>query len=141
MKGTEMEGKHFDELTKHLGTGTARRRVLGGMIGVTAALLTGAAVLEAKPKPGKGKGQTKLSYCHQTGNGSYRFVTVGAPSAHGSKHVGDVPCAPAACQVATGCDQTTGVCIFGPAAEGTPCVDTLDDAGTCDAAGTCVPTV
>src|SRR3954465_9488698 len=99
-----MEGKHFDELTKHLGTGTPRRQVLGGMIGATAALLTGATVLEAKhgKGKGKGKGRTKVAYCPQTGNGSYRFVAVGAPSGH-SKHKGDVPCAPAAGQVATGC--------------------------------------
>jgi len=135
-----MEGKNFDQLIKRLGTGTARRRVLGGMIGVTAALVTGAAVLEAKPGKGKGKGQQKLSYCHQTGNGSYRFVTVGAPSGH-SKHAGDILCTPGVCQVATGCDETTGACTFGLAPEGTSC--DIDPAveETCDASGACVPVV
>lgn len=136
-----MEGKNFDQLIKRLGTGTARRRVLGGMIGVTAALVTGAAVLEAKPGKGKHKGQPKVSYCHQTGNGSYRFVTVGAPSGH-SKHEGDILCTPPApCQVATGCDATTGACTFGPAKEGTPC--DIDPAieEECNALGECVAVV
>jgi len=132
-----MEGKQFDQVIKRLGTSTARRRVLGGMVGVTAALLTRATVLEAKPGKGKGKGQTKLSYCHQTGNGSYRFVKVGAPSGH-SKHEGDILCTPAACQgAATGCDRTTGACTFATAAEGTACEVTPGVPGTC-VAGACI---
>jgi len=134
-----MEGKHFDQLIKRLGAGSSRRRMLGGVIGATAAVLAGAAVLEAKPGKGKGKGKTKLSYCHQTGNGSYRFVTVGAPSGH-RKHAGDILCTPAVCQVATGCDQTTATCTFGPAADGTPCdVDPLVEEAC--AAGACVAVV
>jgi hypothetical protein len=132
-----MEGKHFDQLIKRLGAGTARRRVLGGVIGVTAALLTGAAVLEAKPGKGKAKGKPKVSYCHQTGNGTYRFVTVGAPSGH-SKHEGDIPCTPPAeCQVATGCDETNGTCTFGPAPVGTRCEVSPGVPGTCDENGGC----
>jgi hypothetical protein len=143
-----MDGKQFDQVIKRLGAGATRRRMLGGVIGTSAALLAGATVLEAKRGGqgrgrgrGRGKGTTKLSYCHQNGNGSYRFVTVGAPSAH-SRHEGDIPCTPTAeCQVATGCDETTGTCTFETAPEGTPCdVDpTIEEA--CDADGACVPVV
>jgi hypothetical protein len=43
-----MEGKHFDQLIKRLGTGASRRRVLAGLGLATAAGLTGRAVM-AKP--------------------------------------------------------------------------------------------
>jgi hypothetical protein len=136
-----MEGKHFDQVIKRMGTGVGRRHVLGGVIGATAALLTGSAAIKAKKGGnGKGKGKPKVSYCHQTGNGSYRFVTVGAPSGH-SKHEGDILCTPpAACQVATGCsdDPLAPACTFEQAEEGTECVDALGAKGTCDDAGTCV---
>ncbi len=43
-----MEGKHFDQLIKRLGTGASRRRMLAGLSLATAATLTGRAVM-AKP--------------------------------------------------------------------------------------------
>jgi hypothetical protein len=131
----KVDGERFDALLREVASPTSRRRIVGGVLGGVAALVAGTAVIKAKP----GKGQTKLSYCHQTGNGSYRFVRVGAPSAH-SKHTGDIACTPGVCQVAaTGCDKTTGACIFESAPEGTPCdVDPLVEE-ECDATGACVP--
>lgn len=149
-----MEGKHFDQLIKRLGTGTARRRVLGGMIGVTAALLTGAAVLEAKPGKGKGRGQTKVTICHYQGtkNGTpkYKALTLGAPGAenHLRNHEEDTPfvdccpgdlCEPAECFTTASCVE--GECSSAdPADPGTLCTTEDGDPGTCDGFGNCVGT-
>jgi hypothetical protein len=137
----KVNGERFDTLLREVATPTSRRRIVGGVLGGIAALVAGTAVIKAKPGKGKGKGRTKLSYCHQTGNGSYRFVTVGAPSAH-SKHEGDIPCTPSAeCLVATGCDDATATCTFETAPEGTPCdIDPFVEEA-CDADGACVPVV
>jgi hypothetical protein len=139
----KVDGERFDALLREVASPTSRRRIVGGVLGGVAALIAGTAVIKAKPGKGKGKGKgrTKLSYCHQTGNGSYRFVTVGAPSAH-SKHEGDILCTPSAeCLVATGCDDATATCTFETAPEGTPCdIDPLVEEA-CDADGACVPVV
>ena len=155
-----MEGKHFDQLAKHLGTGTARRRVLGGMIGVTAALLTGAAVLEAKPKPGHGGGKTKKSICHFSNGhgGKYKKLTLGGPGA--DNHVANHPkdgyfaevggccpgdtCTPQGQCFTAECtgteDTTTGAttfsCVSTPAATGTECTIGAVT-GECDGTGLC----
>jgi hypothetical protein len=143
-----MEGKHFDQLAKHLGTGTARRRVLGGMIGVTAALLTGAAVLEAKP--GGGKGKTKVSICHyqgtHKGTPKYKVLKLGAPGAanHLENHEEDTPyvdcCVDNDCAEAAEC--STASCVEGACSTtfdvvDTPCVTATGAPGVCDGAGIC----
>jgi hypothetical protein len=51
-----MDETRFDQISKRVGTDASRRQLLGGLIGAAAALLTGTAVLEAKPN-GKGKGR------------------------------------------------------------------------------------
>ena len=147
-----MEGKHFDQLTKRLGTGAARRRVLGGLIGVTAALVTGAALLEAKPGKGKGKGQQKVTICHyqgtkEDGTPKYKALTLGAPGAenHLEHHEEDTPfvdccpgdvCEPAECYTEASCVE--GECTSTtPAAVGTPCTAETGLPGFCDGAGIC----
>lgn len=55
--GIDLDETRFDQISKRVATGAARRRLLGGQVGVTAALLT-AAALGAKPG-GKGKGKGK----------------------------------------------------------------------------------
>jgi len=147
-----MEGKNFDQLIKRLSTDTARRRVLGGMIGVTAALVTGAAVLEAKPGNGKGKGQQKVTICHYQGTNDdgtpkYKALTLGAPGAenHLKHHDQDTPfvdCCPGdECPGATECLTAScdeGACSTTPVAEGTPCTTDAGLPGACDLTGACV---
>jgi len=148
----EMEGKHFDQLTKHLGTGTARRQVLGGMIGATAALLTGAAALEAKPGKGKGKGKgrTKVTICHYQGthNGTpkYKALKLGAPGAanHLKHHEEDTPyvdcCVDNDCPEAAECSTAScdeGACTTTPDAVDAPCVTDTGAPGVCDGTGIC----
>lgn len=155
-KGLELEGKQFDQLIKHLGAGASRRHVLGGVIGTSAALLTGAAVLEAKPGKGKGKGQQKVTICHyqgtnEDGTPKYKALKLGAPGAanHLENHEEDTPfvdccpgdtCEPEECFTAASCVE--GECTSTtPALVGAPCTTATGAAGECDGAGGCVETV
>jgi hypothetical protein len=153
-----MEGKHFDQVIKRLGTGSSRRHVVGGVIGATAALLTGATVMGAK-KGGKGGGKTKKSVCHFSNGhgGKYKKLTLGGPGAdnHVAHHPNDgyfaevggccpgdtcTPsgqCVTAAC---TGTEDTTGATTFAcaetDALAGTECtIGTVT--GACNGTGLC----
>lgn len=154
-----MDGTRFDALVQQVTAGATRRRLFSGLLG-GAALLSGISLADAKRGKGKkkghgkgkgkgknngngngkGKGRTKVTLCH---NGN--LITVGAPGAengHG-KHEDDVICGEAGtCQTGdpTGCDQETGACTFDLAEPGTECTTEDGAAGTCDDAGTCVPT-
>ena len=143
-----MDGQRFDDLTKALRSVGSRRRVLMGIGGLAggALLLRGVEAAVAKPGKGKGRGQTKVGICHQSDDGTYRFIRVGAPAAaaHERNHEGDVVCPTATedpCNVYSSCDPTTGACLPTPANEGGACVvdPTTGAAGTCTA-GACVPT-
>jgi hypothetical protein len=160
-----MEGKDFDQLIKRLEAGAGRRHMLGGLVGATAALLTGATVLEAKrgghhkgKAKGKGKakkskgtgaGVQKVTICHANGSGGYEKLTLGAPGAdnHLRTHPEDEPfngCCPDDTCAADVC--FTSSCVGGacstptPADEGTPCTTSTGAAGTCDINNDCVPT-
>ena len=133
-----MDGTGFDRITRGLASGASRRKVFGGLLGGAAALVTGAAALEAKKGgngKGKAKGKTKVTFCHKG-----KLITVGAPASKAHLKHGDTQCVPGECQVAaTGC-SATGACEFSLAPATTPCTDPLGAAGTCDAAGVCQPT-
>jgi hypothetical protein len=148
-----MEGKHFDQVIKRLGTGSSRRGVVGGVIGATAALLIGATVLEAKPGKGKGKGQTKVTICHyqgtkKDGTPKYKALKLGAPGAanHLEQHDEDTPfvdccpgdlCEPDECFTEASCVE--GECTSTtPATAGTGCTTETGLPGLCDGAGACV---
>jgi hypothetical protein len=94
---------------------------------VTLALLTGAAVLEATPGKGKGRGQTKVTICHYQGthNGTpkYKTLKLGAPGAenHLTHHElgapfvdccpGDTCASKGECFTTVGC-EATGACAY-----------------------------
>jgi hypothetical protein len=103
-----MDGERFDTIAKGLATGSSRRRVIGGVLGSTVALLAGRTTLAAKGKKGKkaksrkakvraqsenqGKGQEKVTLCHwDEDTQRYEVKTVGAPGAdaHFRKHKKD----------------------------------------------------
>lgn len=152
-----MEGMTFDRITKRLGGDASRRRVLGGLIGGAAAVLTGGLALEAKAKNnGKGKangrrknggsgqgggqagGAEKVQICHRNnGRKGYNLITVGAPAAAAHERHGDEVCAQQACAAVTGCDED-GACVYEDAAAGTECVTGDNLPGTCDNGGNCV---
>jgi hypothetical protein len=140
-----MDDQKFDELTKALGMGTTRRRVLAGMGGAAgSALLVGVQGAAARPGKGKGRGQTKVGLCHASDDGTYHFIRVGAPAAetHVAQH-GDQLCpTDDPCNTYTTCDPTTGACTPTPVTDGAACTltdGTTTTAGTC-VAGTCTPT-
>jgi hypothetical protein len=148
-----MEGKHFDQLIKHLGAGSSRRRMLAGVMGGAAAVLAGATVIRAKPGKGKGKGQQKVTICHyqgtkDDGTPKYKALKLGAPGAanHLEHHDEDTPfvdccpgdvCEPAECYTEASCVE--GECTSTtPATGGTPCTTETGLPGFCDGAGNCV---
>jgi hypothetical protein len=149
-----MEGNTFDTIIRTLAAGSTRRRVLGGLIGTTAAVLAGAAVLEAKPK-GKAKGKSKkngnggggstvkVQICHRNhGRKGFKLITVGSPAAAAHERHGDAVCNPTVCQTVTGCEITedTGelACVFGAVEDNTvACETAAGEAGNC-VGGECV---
>jgi hypothetical protein len=127
-----MENQRFDAIVRRLTSTTSRRRALvGGLAGAMAAL-TGTAfsgdVADAKKggngkskghQKGKQKAKGKTSFCHQTGNGSFTFITVSQSARKAHLGHGDVECTPDPCRTYTGsCTQTptTRVCDFTPVA-------------------------
>jgi hypothetical protein len=151
-----MDGKQFDQVIKRLGVGIGRRHVVGGMIGTTAALLTGAATLQAKPGgngKGQGRGRQKVTICHYQGtNGDgtpkYKALTLGAPGAenHLKNHEEDTPfvdCCPGdECPAAAEC--FTASCVEGECTTtadplGAECLTEDGEAGACNGAGLCEP--
>ena len=53
-----MEGKHFDQMVKRLGSGASRRSLLAGLVGGAAATLAGADPLDAKNRDKCGSAST-----------------------------------------------------------------------------------
>jgi hypothetical protein len=149
-----MEGNTFDRIIRNLATGSTRRRVLGGVIGSTAAVLAGAAVLEAKPKgkgkrngKGKKKGQNgnngggggagteKVFICHRNnGRKGYTLIEVGAPAVPAHERHGDTVCETRECFVPVGCED--GECTYA-VDEGASCDEFAPAAGRCNAEGLC----
>jgi hypothetical protein len=152
-----MEGNTFDTITRTLAAGLTRRRMLGGLIGTTAAVLAGAATLEAKPMGkakgknktngnggnGRGAGTEKVQICHRNnGRKGFKLITVGSPAAAAHERHGDTVCEPTVCQTVTGCEiaEDTGdlACVFGAVEDNTVACETdAGDVGTC-VGGECV---
>lgn len=148
-----MNAPRFDTLVQRLSTSSSRRTALGALLGGSAALLTGAAALDAKKGgkgkgkakghgkgkgKGKGKGQPKVTFCHRTGkDDKFTLISVGGPAAKAHRKHGDTECVAGTCQTgeATGCNSD-GTCTFANATQGTPCLIEAE-AGVCDA-GVCV---
>ena len=99
-----MEGNTFDRIIKRLGADASRRVVLAGLIGTTAAALTGASASEAKRNNnrrrnngnnGQGAGTEKVQICHRN-NGRKEFQpdlgwpSGGARTSAPRRH--DLPC-------------------------------------------------
>ena len=129
-----MDGNRFDTTIKHLVKNASRRQMVAGLLSKVVATFAGASILEAKNTKVKKAKKPKVSFCHRTGNGSYRFITVSESASKAHLAHGDVACAPTACQTLSGtCVATTDACTFTPAEEGTECGVGL----TCDALGNC----
>jgi hypothetical protein len=119
---------------------------------VTLALLTSAAVLEATPGKGKGRGQTKVTICHYQGthNGTpkYKTLKLGAPGAenHLTHHELDTPfvdCCPGdtcaskgECFTTVGCDAT-GTCAYTVNVSAPCAIGGVVGAGSCNVTGQC----
>jgi hypothetical protein len=121
----------FDRITQRLGTDASRRHLLGGLVGVTAALLAGSSAVPAKPKDKPGKTQL----CHGS-----NLLSVSRNARRAHRRHGDRICRPRDCQVVTGC-TARGACVFeaDPAAEGQVCQIDGDLVGRCNAEGECIP--
>lgn len=134
-----MDTSRFDALIQRLGAFSSRRTTLGVLLGGAAALLTGAAALDAKKGgKGKGKGQPKVTFCHATGqDNQFTLISVGGPAAKAHRKHGDTECIAGTCQTggATGCN-TDGTCVFAKAAKGATCV-VEGQSGACNADGVC----
>jgi hypothetical protein len=129
-----MDGNRFDTTIKHLVKNASRRQMVAGLLAGAVATFAGASILEAKNTKIKKAKKQKVSFCHRTGNGSYRFITVSESASKAHLDHGDVACEPTACQTLSGsCEATTGACTLTPAEEGTECGPGL----TCDAFGNC----
>lgn len=141
-----MDGQGFDRIVRGLTSAGSRRQIVGGVLGGAAALLGGAAALEAKRGgngksrgKAKGRGQTKLTFCHSGNDRKYTPITVGSPAqkAHHEKH-GDELCELDECRVAViGCTDE-GACEYEAAPAETACTTDEGAAGFCDGAGNCV---
>ena len=64
-----MNATRFETITRSRTTNSSRRQVFGGLLGGATALLTSAAVLEAKTKGGKGKEKAKKAKESAKSNG------------------------------------------------------------------------
>ena len=90
-----MGGKTVETISRHLGTNATRRRLAGGIIGATAAVLAGRTLVSAA-KGGNGKakakGKSKTPICHYDDEtGQYTFVQVPVKAGKGhDKHAEDV---------------------------------------------------
>lgn len=109
-----MNDTQVARLMQRLTRAGSRRQVLGGIVGTTAAVLTGATVLEAKGKrkdqgkrqdQGKGKGsagapgkQPKVGLCHlDEESGAYTYLELPPPAAkahvkHGDQELNEADC-------------------------------------------------
>jgi hypothetical protein len=89
--GTAVGGKTVEMVSRHLGTNATRRKLAGGIIGATAAVLAGRTLVGAV-KGGKAKGKSKTPICHYDDEtGLYTFVQVPVKAEKGhTKHSEDV---------------------------------------------------
>ena len=86
-------GKTVEMVSRHLGTNATRRKLAGGIIGATAAVLAGRTLVGAvKGGNGKAKGKSKTPICHYDDEtGLYTFVQVPVKPGKGhAKHTVDV---------------------------------------------------
>jgi hypothetical protein len=91
--GTAVGGKTVQMISRHLGTNATRRKLAGGIIGATAAVLAGRTLVSAaKGGSSKAKGKSKTPICHYDDEtGLYTFVQVPVKAGKGhAKHTEDV---------------------------------------------------
>lgn len=138
----DMDGSHFDALTRSLGRGTSRRRVIKGMLGGVAGMLAGKMVTSNASAAGR-----ELTICHATGNPESPYETLTIPQREMNQYArqgdflrveccADADCSGAGCWEAT---CSTGYCVQLPTAQGAVCDDGLvcTSEGACDGAGNC----
>lgn len=147
--GDDMDDRVFDGAARALAGDASRRRLIGGLAATLVGAVVGGRVVAAKPgngnAGGNGKNAGKVGYCHQTGNGSYRFITVSANAKGHQKHEGDILCPSATedpCNTYSSCDEAG--CVPTPVVVpdgGAPiaCTTDLGEDGTCQE-GACVAT-
>ena len=88
-----MGGKTVETITRHPGTGATRRKVAGGIIGATAAVLAGKTLVGAtQGGNGEARGKSKTPICHfDDDTGHYAFIQVPVKAGKGhANHTGDV---------------------------------------------------
>jgi hypothetical protein len=148
-----VDGERFDALLREIANPTSRRRIVGGVLGGVAALVSGTAVIKAK-KGGNGNGggqAKKTTICHFSNGhgGKYKVLKLSASGAqnHLAKHTEDTPfvdCCPGdECPEAAECFTAScveGECTTTPDAVNTPCVTDTGAPGVCDGTGICNPT-
>lgn len=108
-----LDSNRFDDLTRSMAGGTNRRSVLKAFGG----LALGAAGLVGLRSSGDAAKKDKVNICHRTGNGSYNYISVAAPSvdahiAHGDQvsNLDDVDNCGACGNVCTAPENATAVC-------------------------------
>jgi hypothetical protein len=144
-----MENTTFDRIIARLDAGTPRRRLLAGLLGTTAAVLTGAAGSDARKTKQKGRkhhigysaggGAEKVQICRRNRRRkSYSLIAVARRAVPAHRRRGSIICpVPPECFVITGCSGNgSSVCAIEPD-EGAPCNDFYPAAGVCNAEGEC----
>lgn len=141
-----MESTTFDQIIDRLQADASRRRLLAGLLGTATAMLTGAAVTDARKQTSKrrrrtngGGGTEKVQICHRNRRRTgFSLIAVAKSTVPAHRRRGDIICpVPPQCFVITGCSGNGGsVCAIEPD-EGAPCNDFYPAAGVCNAEGQC----
>ena len=141
-----MESNTFDHIIARLQADASRRRLLAGLLGTATAMLTGAAVTDARRQDSKrrrrtngGGGTEKVQICRRNRRGAgFSLIAVAKTAVPAHRRRGDIICpVPPECFVITGCGGNGGsVCAIEPD-EGAPCNDFYPAAGICNAEGQC----
>ncbi len=142
-----MESTSFDHIIARLQADASRRRLLAGLLGTATAMLTGAAVTDARkqkskgrrPNNGGGAVTAKVHICHRNRRGAgFSLIAVARSAVPAHRRRGDIICpVPPECFVITGCSgHGNSVCAIEPD-EGAPCNDFYPAAGVCNAEGQC----
>ena len=142
-----MESTSFDQIIARLHADASRRRLLAGLLGTATAMLTGAAVTDARKQKNKGRRPNngcgavtaKVQVCHRNRRRTgFSLIAVAKSAVPAHRHRGDIICpVPPECFAITGCSGNgNSVCAIEPD-EGAPCNDFYPAAGVCNAEGQC----